>query len=83
MKDVTPEIMSTTMLDIWKQEHGIAKIKPFDPNLQWEGIKYQTKLYERDGTQICPDEFLSPVLKGIIRKNNESNSGPLLPPLLK
>jgi hypothetical protein len=82
-KNVSPKIIAATMLGIWLKEHGRAKIEPFDAIRQWQGVKYQSKL-ESDvhGQPICPAEFISTVLRAMIRKNSSESLSPRFTPAI-
>lgn len=74
-KNKTPEKMAEIMHDYWLRNHGISKIKPFDANRHWKGVKYQSKQeFDASGNPLLHSEYRSKALMSLLRKNAEADS---------
>jgi hypothetical protein len=64
---VSPEVLAQTMDKLWKMEHRICKIEPFDQKLQVQAVRYQSKEeFFPNGQPIEPDEFYSQALMALM-----------------
>ena len=70
---VSPQLLASTMQDIWRTHHVRSKVEPFDANSQRQGVRYQSKLEcDGNGQPICPAEFISPALVVMFRRNADA-----------
>jgi hypothetical protein len=79
---VSPELLASTMQEIWLKEHAISKIEPFDAKRQRAGVAYQSKHeFDGNGYPLRNLEFISRALKAQFQKNAEkiSENNPVNP----